>query len=130
MYFNFTVPKVQPTKNNNAVVNYELNNNLYNNSLSSVIFNNNNAVVNYELNNNLYNTSLSSTIKYNYNYNALTNRITSLNNLLTADFNLVEATAFSSVAANFANIIGTLVEAYMILDLRTRVSSLELIQII
>ena len=58
----------------------------------------------------------------------LNNRITSLNNLLTADFNLVEATAFRSFAANFVNIIGSLVEAYMILDLRTRVSSLELIR--
>ena len=58
----------------------------------------------------------------------LNNRITSLNNLLTADFNLVEATAFSSVAEKFVNIIGSLVEAYMILDLRTRVSSLELIK--
>ena len=58
----------------------------------------------------------------------LNNRITSLNNLLTADFNLLEATAFSSVAANFVNIIGSLVEAYMILDLRTRVTSLELIK--
>ena len=112
--------------NNNAVINYELNNNLYNTSLSSLIFNNNNAVVNYELNNNLYNTSLSSTI--NYNYNALTNRITSLNYLLTADFSLLEATAFSSVAANFINIIGSLVEAYKILDLKTHISSLELIK--
>ena len=31
----------------------------------------------------------------------LNNRITSLNNLLTADFNLLEATAFLSVSANF-----------------------------
>ena len=74
------------------------------------------------MNNNLYNTRLSSIT--NYNYNALTNSITSLNNLLTVDFSLLEATAFSSVAANFVNIIGSLVEAYMILDLRTRVSSL------
>ena len=58
----------------------------------------------------------------------LNNCITSLNNLLTPDFTLLEATAFSSVAANFVNIIGSLVEAYMILDTCTRVSSLELIK--
>ena len=40
-------------------------------------------------------------------YKNLNNCITSLNNLLTADFNLVEATAFSSGAANFVNIIGS-----------------------
>jgi len=39
----------------------------------------------------------------------LNNCITSLNNLLTADFNLLEVTVFSSVAANFVNIIGSLV---------------------
>ena len=51
----------------------------------------------------------------------LNNHMTSLNNLLTSDFNLVEVTAFSSVAANFINIKGSLVEAYMILDLRSHV---------
>ena len=49
------------------MINYELNNNLYNTSLSSLIYTNNNAVINYELNNNLYNTSLSSLIYTNNN---------------------------------------------------------------
>ena len=55
----------------------------------------------------------------------LNNRMTTTNNLLQADFSLLEAAAFSSVAANFVNIIGSLVEAYMILNLRSRVTTIE-----
>ena len=54
----------------------------------------------------------------------------SAHNLLQADFSLLEQTALSSVAANFVNIIGSFlkIEAYLILDLRSRVTSLELIK--
>ena len=51
----------------NSLNQYIINNNLYNSSLSSLIYTNNNAVINYELNNNLYNTSLSSLIFNNNN---------------------------------------------------------------
>ena len=100
-----------------------MNNNLCKSSLSSLIYNNNNNVINYELNNNLCISSLSSTI--NYNYNTLTNRITITNNLLQTNFTTDEEIAFSSVAANFFNIFGSLYEAYMILNLRSRVTMIE-----
>ena len=72
-----------------------------------------------------YNTinSLSGTILYKYN--TLTNRITTTNTLLQADFSTLEAIAYSAVASNFTNIIGALIEAYMILNLRSRVSTIE-----
>ena len=38
----------------------------------------------------------------------LNNRITTTNNLLQADFNLLEASAFSSITSNFVNIINDL----------------------
>jgi len=60
-----------------------------------------------------------------YNYNKLTNRIIITNTLLQADFSTLEAIAYSSVASNFTNIIGALIEAYMILNLRSRVSTIE-----
>ena len=87
------------------------------------MYNNDNTINKYTDNNNIYRTSLSSLINPNEIYNNLSrnslsgyvnvsvmnlnNRITTLNNLLTADFNLLEAIAFSSVAANFVNIIGS-----------------------
>ena len=58
-------------------------------------------------------------------YNTLTNRITTTNTLLQADFSTLETIAYSSVASNFTNIIGALIEAYMILNLRSRVSTIE-----
>ena len=39
----------------------------------------------------------------------LNNQISTLNNLLTAEFNLLEATDFSSVAVNYVCIRGSLV---------------------
>ena len=71
----------------------------------------------------MFTTTLSSYV--NYSVINLNNRITSTNNLLIADFNTAEAIAYAAVSANFANVIGALVEAYMTLNLRTRVSTLE-----
>ena len=55
----------------------------------------------------------------------LNNRITTTKTLLQADFNTLEAIAYSAVASNFTNIIGALIEAYMILNLPSRVSTIE-----
>ena len=86
------------------------NNDIYKTTLSSTINNN-------EIYNNLYRNSLSGYV--NTSIMNLNNRITTTNNLLQADFNLLEAAAFSSVASNFVNIIGSLVEAYMILNFKS-----------
>ena len=55
----------------------------------------------------------------------LNNCITTTNTLLQADFSTLEAIAYSAVASNFTNIVGALIEAYMILNLRSRVSTIE-----
>ena len=60
-----------------------------------------------------------------YNNNTLTNHITTTNTLLQADFSTFDAIAYSAVASNFTNIIGALIEAYIILNLRSRVSTIE-----
>ena len=92
------------------------NNNIYRTSLSSLINNN-------EIYNNLYRNSLSGYV--NVSVMNLNNRITTTNTLLQADFSTLAAIAYSAVASNFTNIIGALIEAYMILNLRSRVSTIE-----
>ena len=61
----FTLSGVKYSNNN--IINYELNNNLYNSTLSNLIHIKNNTYNDYVINNNLYNSTLSNLIYVNNN---------------------------------------------------------------
>ena len=57
--------------------------------------------------------------------NNINSRITSTYNLLWGDMLPVEIVAYTAVGLTFANTIANMIEAYMILNLRSRVSTIE-----
>ena len=57
--------------------------------------------------------------------NKLNSRITSTYNLLYSDFTPSEILAYVATGLTFVNTIANMIEAYMILNLRSRVSTIE-----
>ena len=57
--------------------------------------------------------------------NNINSRITSTYNLLWADMLPVEIVAYTAVGSSFVNLIANLIEAYLIIQLRSRVLTIE-----
>ena len=138
--------------NNNNVMNYEtINNNSANllnneiNSISSIIYFNyvsnnslTNTLLNYPTNNYLQSNYVNNTTRNNdisainwidiFQQNQINNidsRITSTYNLLYSDFTPTEILAYIATGLTFANTIANKLEAYLIIQLRSRVLTIE-----